>query len=208
MDFFPEPTPQSAEEEPQPYALPAWTAAPDDIMPGVVPLELVLGRSAGAVVFLTGIRAFPTGLAMSLGVRVRGSIRSRDLNDEIFDCDPGVGGWGAGRLKWGFELADGRRVTNVDRQAHLDLPNRDHQRPHHPDDAAWEPARPILNGGGGGGGRRSVDRDYWLWPLPPAGRLRVVCQWPDQGIGRIGHDLDAQPFLDAASRAQPLWPPS
>ena len=53
---------------------------------------------------------------------------------------------------------------------------------------------------------RSVDRDFWLWPLPPAGRLRVVCQWLDQGIEPIVQDLDAQVFLDAAARARPVWP--
>lgn len=32
----------------------------------VVPVELILGRSDSAVVMLTGMRAFPTGLGMSL----------------------------------------------------------------------------------------------------------------------------------------------
>jgi hypothetical protein len=33
-----------------------------------------------------------------------------------------------------------------------------------------------------GAGDQYADRDYWLWPLPPAGRLRVACQWLEQGI--------------------------
>ena len=86
--------------------------------------------------------------------------------------------WQTGRLKWGFELGDGRRVTNVDPWP--EQPNQDHSRPHHPDDWLWEPDHPVLQGGGAGGGDRSVDRDHWLWPLPPPGRLRVVCQWLDQ----------------------------
>ena len=32
--------------------------------------------------------------------------------------------WQAGRLKWGFELADGQRVTNVDPSAWLEQPNK------------------------------------------------------------------------------------
>jgi hypothetical protein len=43
--------------------------------------------------------------------------RHGDLNAEVFDGpyphDMGAE-WQAGRLKWGFELADGGRVTNVD----------------------------------------------------------------------------------------------
>lgn len=61
-------------------------------------------------------------------------------------------------------------------------------------------------GGGGGGDSRSIDRDYWLWPLPPAGLLRVVCQWLDQDIDIHIQDLDATVFIDAAGRAQPAWP--
>lgn len=63
----------------------------------------------------------------------------------------------------------------------------------------------MLSGGGGGGGSRSVNREYWLWPLPPAGRLRVVCQWHEHDIDLTVQDLDSQPFLDAAGRARPVW---
>ncbi len=173
------------------------------MIPGVVPLELVLGQSETAVVFLTGIRAFPTGLGMSLGVRVRGPVAGRDLSNQIFDndyrprdVDPGER---AARLKWGFELADGRRVTNMDTSPYTEQPD-------HPHDPKWEPDHPVLHGGGGGGGVRSVDRDYWLWPLPPPGRLRVVCQWTASNIDLTVQDIDAGPFLDAARRGQLLWP--
>lgn len=177
------------------------------MLPGVLPVELLLGRSPSTVVLLTGMRAFPTGLQMNLAVRVRGWVARRDLNSEVFDgpyrhdIDAQ---WQAGRLKWGFELADGRRVTNVDPWP--SQPNQDHSRPHHPDDWKWEPDHPVLMGRGGGGGDRSVDRDYWMWPLPPAGRLHVVCQWLDQDIDMTVQELDAEPFLKAAQRARPAWP--
>ena len=208
MDFFP-PLPEPAEfDEPDEQPQPAWSGAPDDVLPGVVPVELVLGRSDSTVVLLTGMRAFPTGLEMHLGARVRGPVRRRDLHGEVFDgpYDHGMhADWQAGRLKWGFELADGRRVTNVDPWP--EPPDTDDSGPR-PVGAQWEPDRPVLQGGGGGGGSRSVDRDYWLWPLPPAGRLLVVCQWPDQGIETTSQELDAGPFLEAARRARPLWPPA
>jgi len=65
---------------------------------------------------------------------------------------------------------------------------------------------PVLRGGGGGGGDRSWDMSYWLWPLPPPGHVRLVCQWLGQGIAQTVQDLDAQPFLDAADRSRPIWP--
>lgn len=113
MDFFPEPLAPTEQEEPDEPVQPAWTCAPHDVLPGVVPLELILGRSGDTVVQLSGMRVFPTGVEMTLSVRLRGSIRDFDLNRELFDGpyrrDMGAE-WQAGRLKWGFEFVDGRQV--------------------------------------------------------------------------------------------------
>jgi hypothetical protein len=201
MNFFPDVPLPGDKDGPEQPPQPAWMGAPEDVVPGVVPVELILGRSEDTVVMLAGMRAFPTGLGMRLGVRVRGRVHRRDLHSEVFDgpyTHDMDADWQAGRLKWGFELADGRRVTNVDPPPW----------PPHSDqlDPAWEPDRPVLIGGGGGGGTRSVDRDYWLWPLPPAGPLRVACQWLEQGIEMSVQELETQPFLEAAARAQPVWP--
>jgi len=170
---------------------------PDDVLPSVVPVELVLGRSASMVVMLSGIRAFPIGLQVQLGVRVRGRLVPEDLHQEVFD-HPGRRSTSprrnTGGLRWGFELADGRRVTNVD--AWPDTTAGDRQ---------WEPDHPVPIGSGGGGGSRAADRSYWLWPLPLPGRLRVACEWTHQGIDFTEHDLDTQLILDAASHARPVW---
>jgi hypothetical protein len=212
MDFFPDVPPVGDRDEPEEPPQPAWTGPPDDVLPGVVPVELIIGQSESTVVMLTGMRAFPTGLGMRLVVRVRGRVHRRDLSGEIFDgpyTHDMDADWQAGRLKWGFEFADGRRVTNVDppwppisdRVGWASWPpGPDHV------DRAGEPDRPVLVGGGGGGGDRSADRAYWLWPLPPAGPLRVACQWLEQGIEMSVQDLQTRPFLEAAARARPIWP--
>jgi hypothetical protein len=202
MDFFPDPpTPDPDDVDADEGYQPAWAGPPDDVLPGVVPVELLLARSETTVVLLSGVRAFPEGLAMTLSVRVRGRLGDLDLHTEVFDGPyrHGVGEeWQAGRLKWGFEFADGRRATSVDPPV-----GQGDDRPW--TDREWRPDRPVLSGRGGGGSRRSTDRDYWLWPLPPAGRLRIVVQWPRQGIDATTHELDAQPLLDAAARARPVW---
>ena len=201
VDFFPDP-PEPREQEPEEDEgyQPVWHSAPEDVLPGVVPIELILGRSQSTVVMLTGIRAFPESLAMNLAVRVRGPLGGRDLHAEVFDGpyphDTGAQ-WQRDRLKWGWEFADGRRATSVDQ------PAWDDERAW--TDKTWRPPHPVLTGQGGGGSRRSIDRDFILWPLPPPGRLRLVFQWPQQGIEQVVHDLDAQPFLDAAARARPVW---
>jgi hypothetical protein len=33
----------------------------------------------------------------------------------------------------------------------------------------------------------------------------VACQWLEQGIEMSVHELQTQPFLEAAARARPVW---
>ena len=194
-DFFPEPAATSDEAGVEDSPQPLWLNPPEDMLPGVVPVELIIGRSDRAVVMLTRMRAFPDGLSMTLGVRTRGLMRRFDLTDEIFnephrhDQDDD---WRRDRLKWGFEFVDGRRATNVDAWDHGVDPEQ-------------IPDHPVLSGGGGGGGDRSTDREYWLWPLPPPGSLKVVCQWLMLGIEPTISEINADQVVAAAARAVPLW---
>jgi hypothetical protein len=58
------------------------------------------------------------------------------------------------------------------------------------------------------GSARSEDHSrysFWLWPLPPAGRLEIVCEWPAAGIPLTRTELDASEVLAAASRAQTIF---
>lgn len=194
-DFFPDPpgVPDEPEETPQP----AWMGPPTDVFPGAIPLELVIGRSHKAAVMVTGLRAFPTGVAMTLLVRTRERLpRGLNLNEEVFDGPfrhEQDQAWQRDRFKWGFEFSDGRRVTSVDPWP------RSFEPTHIPD-------RPVLMGRGGGGDDRAVERDYWLWPLPPPGTLKVVCQWPQLGIDPTTSTIDAHEIEAAASRSQAVWP--
>lgn len=62
---------------------PVWLNLQKDELPGIVPVELILGRSDQVVVMLTGMRAFTTALAMTLHVRTRTRLGRRNLNEEI-----------------------------------------------------------------------------------------------------------------------------
>jgi hypothetical protein len=176
-------------------------------MPGVVPVELVLGRSADAVVVLTEMRAYPTGVELAVGVRLHPDARrgGRGSPDTLLDMDDAGGyadeaEWQAERLVWELELADGRRVTSVDADPFRELLERGQGR----GDRLPDP--PVLVRRNGVGHADRAERSYWLWPLPPPGRLRVACRWPARGIERTVSVLDADLVRAAAARARPLWP--
>src|SRR5215469_13415278 len=69
-----------------------------------------------------------------------------------------------------------------------------------------EPPGPILQPRGGGGTAHYQHSRWWAWPLPPAGPLRFICQWPTLATGQTRVDIDAQLILDAARQAVQLWP--
>jgi hypothetical protein len=63
----------------------------------------------------------------------------------------------------------------------------------------------------GGGGGMSDDRSvtmrpaFWLWPLPPAGPLRLSCEWPIVDIALSSIELDAGDLRGASSGSTRLW---
>jgi hypothetical protein len=84
-------------------------------------------------------------------------------------------------------------VTNID-------PGR---WPHEPD---GEPTGPLMFGRGGGGGGAKWEQRYWVWPLPPAGPMAFVCEWPARAIPLTEHEVDGTRIREAASSAEVLWP--
>jgi hypothetical protein len=95
-------------------------------------------------------------------------------------------------LRIGVQFADGSKATNTSEFHHGDGP----------------PPAPVLRTGGGGGGDRSWHQNEWVWPLPPPGPLTFVCEWPAAGIALTRSEIDAQLILDAADRAQRIFPDS
>jgi hypothetical protein len=71
-----------------------------------------------------------------------------------------------------------------------------------------EPPTLVLNNGGGNGGDEefSGTGKLWLWPLPPAGELRLVAQWLDFGLEETSVPLDGGHLRDAAAGAEAFLP--
>ena len=196
-DFF-EPPPPPLPEERIRHRPPVWSGPPHGTLPGVVPLELVLARSEVAAVYVSRLSAYPTGVELDLM-----TIAASDEDDEALD--PTLFGphrhrmrrraAGTGipdeMLRFGVEFADGRRATNTGGGG---LPRPD-----------TEPAGPVLHPGGGGGGGGRWHQVMFLWPLPPPGRLVLVCEWPAAGIPLTRTEIDAGAILEAAQRARVIF---
>jgi hypothetical protein len=103
-----------------------------------------------------------------------------------------------GFLRIGLELPGGGRVSNLGRA------------PFARRSASEAPTAPVFVQNGGGGGQSSGDgvslsADYWLWPLPENGDLRVSCAWPIVGIPLGTVVLDAERIRTASAHTIQLW---
>ena len=163
---------------------------PDAEFPGNVPIDtLLLGRTEQVAVGVTGLSAFSGGIEISLTARIRPSADhpeehlpggSRDLTASRRS------------FRFGLQFSDGGRAAG---SLGGTRPDRDSQ-----------PAGPVLYAFAGGGRPYSFISRWWTWPLPPAGPLEFVCEWPAFGIAESRAVIDAQLILDAARRGVRLWP--
>lgn len=194
-DFFEFPEPEPEPERRQIRAQPPWISAPRGVVPGTVPLDLVLARNDRAAVAVTHLGAYPTGFRFDL------TVLAADEEDDELDPmimgpmrRPGMRRRVEARdemLRFGIQFADGAKATNV-----AGRPDWQSDEP---------PAGPVLRTGGGGGGGGEWTQHMWVWPLPPAGPLAFVCEWPAAGLELTRVEVEAQLFIDAASRAHQLF---
>jgi hypothetical protein len=173
MSFF-EPLP--APRLPSEPRMPAWARGPEDMIPGVVPVALLVARTATHAVLIDNLLVYPTGFDFDLAVRRRPGHPRRP------------GRWGHD-LRLEVRFADGRRADNDPRRW-----------PHPSADRLPDPPLLYQSVSGPDGGH------VWLWGLPPPGPLTFACAWPTEQIPPSQAELDAGLVLAAAQRAQTLWP--
>ena len=160
---------------------------PEAELPGIVPIDtLHFARSEQAAVAIVGIAAYARGFEFFLARRIRPGTPG-------LDQDPTPEMVRRRRRETdGFpisvQFSDGRTAISGS-------PRGDS-----------EPTGPILQSRGGGGNSRSQLFRWWVWPLPPAGPLEFICQWPVYGIGETRVGIDGQLIIDAARRSVQLWP--
>jgi hypothetical protein len=180
---------------------PDWLGPPDNLVGGVVALELVVAHSQKAAVWIDSAIAYPSGVEFEIEVRWRPEVfdvvsrgapwlyrlgTSRKLPDELFRA--------------GFQLADGSKVTTIPTGLG-GVPGATAV------ERSWdkEPEGPLLISRGGGGSGQSWSHRLWLWPLPPEGPLSFVCEWPALGITLARAQVQSSLIREAAARSQTLW---
>lgn len=188
------------------YVPPEWAGAPRYELPAVVHLGLFLHRSPTFIMAVESVKVHSTGCLFDLSWRLRRRNESDEQWDELnasFFSQPHAR-WARPRqplaaLLCGVQLADGSKASSGA------MLNRPHPAPNAPN-----PDPPVLlfqgQGGNGGDDEMSSSGTLWLWPLPPAGDLRLVTQWTDMGMPETSITLDGGHLRDAAARVQPYWP--
>jgi hypothetical protein len=151
-------------------------------------LELVLARAGKAAIYITHAAVHRTGFELDVHA-IASAEYGFDL--EIFGRHwPRVGQTRdhipSELLRIGLEFADGSKVTNIG-NGHY---------------GRGRPEGPVMSERRGHGGRTSWSQGYWVWPLPPPGKVQLVCEWPAADIALTRREVDAQVILDAAQRAQ------
>lgn len=179
-----------------------WFGRPEDELGAVVPLGVVVGRSENGVVALRQAIVYSTGLAFDVVAAARGLsdaqsnrlFHEQHLFEEGEEPPPAF-------LRIGLELPGGARVSNLGGRLH----RRHFLKPDK------EPEGPVFleHGGGGGsagGGNVSMNPEFWLWPIPEPGAIRVSCEWPVVEISLSTVEIEGGELRAAAGRVVPLWP--
>jgi hypothetical protein len=174
MSFFNLP----ALRPPTEHRMPAWSRGPVDMVPGVLPVALLVARSDTHAVLIDGLLVYPTGFDFDLAVR-RHPGQPRRHGQHLWEE----------QLYLEVRFADGRTADNGPGP----WPRPDDDRP---PDPPW--LYQSVSGPDGG--------HVWLWGLPPPGPLTFACQWPTEQIPPSQAELDAGLVLAAAARARTLWP--
>ena len=186
MGFFddlpaPEPAPSRRHQPWEP---------PEAELPGIVPIgTLLLARTDQVAVAVTGLSAFSAGIEIFLTARIR---PSAEHPEEHLPGGPRDLAASRRSFRFGLQFSDGGKAAGGPGAGR---PDRDS-----------EPAGPVLYPFAGGGGPHSFISRWWTWPLPPAGPLEFVCEWPAFGIAESRAGIDPQTILDAARRRIRLWP--
>lgn len=183
---------------------PPWAAPPSYELPAVVHVGKFLHHSPAMVMALRSAEVFSTGCSFNLSWIIR---RGEEDEDDWADkhslfFQPGMrlrrGTVPFSGLMFGVQFADGSKASTGARGPHGFMGSTGEP----------EPPTLVLNNGGGSGAPDELagSGTLWLWPLPPAGDLRLVAQWIDFGMEESSITLAGGQLRQAAAGVQRFWP--
>ena len=154
---------------------------PSNVVPGILPLGRILGRSEQVVVTINALFVYLTGVEIDLCVLCHPSIAVGP--DSVFG--------GAAE-----DLRSGRMLV-----LDVELPGGVHARTSDGYDTCAE-AVALPRAASGDGSR--YDLRYWVSPLPTDGAITIGCEWPAFAVsGHIAVDVAA--LRSSVPLADALW---
>jgi hypothetical protein len=173
-------------------------------LPTPVEMDRVLARTDRAALVARAFAAHPFGYRFVVSVRLQSA--GEEHHPALrFLAYPGA----ARPVSWGRVVAKGRLPDGMLAIGLMHADGRfayaDRWNPllRHPDDD--EAAAMVSDGGYGD--PSAFEIPFEVFPLPPAGPLRLIFQWPEMGIEATSLELDARPLIAAAQDAVQTWPP-
>jgi len=172
----------------------AGAAAPEDEIGQPVAIDPILVEGEDAVVAVTGITAYSTGMQVEVAVRTdpdeaEGTTQPDDPMGEMGRPSPQQDDLPEELLRIQVEYPDGEVASSAD-----------------PPESEGEPTGPVLDFSSSQSTVSAWDYEFWLQPLPEPDDedLQVVFEWPAQGID-ASEPLDAAQIDAAAQRVTTLW---
>jgi hypothetical protein len=174
-----------------------WMGPPANVVGRAIALNILARTDVGAVA-VPGAVAYPAGVQFDLVIFVSpvASI-ARDLlvRQPAFEAAARNSGTLPDELfRWGLEFENGSKTTSVDPLP----PSADES-----GSAVHERPTVALLGGSIDVGRR--EERWWLSPLPPAGELAFVFEWPVIGIELTRIPFEADLLTLAGNETATLW---
>lgn len=162
---------------------------PDTEFPDMVRIGTLRFDTAGPIaVAVTGLLAYSNGFEFFLTRLARPDGPGSPLRRGRRPPHPGMPRVSYESFKIGVEFAGGGQAF-TDRRFEMSYED--------------EPDRPFLYPGGTISKWHREDSRWWVWPLPPPGRLDFICRL---GEAETRLSIDAQPILDASHRSTQAWP--
>ena len=173
---------------------PTWLP-PDNEIGVAADLRATLASDEHHALILIGCVGYSNGFDFTISYRSRDPI-SRELLGPGVAQSPGQG------LSIRIEYPDGRFSTSQRRVT--DAMRAFFQ-------AALEgktpplPPGPIVMPQRSGGGGKRYEFQFWCWPLPPDGPIKVTAEWAGAGIDSTTVEIDASSIRRAGLSSTRLW---
>jgi hypothetical protein len=170
---------------------------------GALAVEGFVGWSEEAAVAVRRVAALPDSFEVEVVAWLRRPPRNRRRRRGTHDREiilAEYGPWGYREedgslpvefVRFGVQFPDGGKATNVGSERHW------------PD--ATDPVHGLQTHSGSSSSGEAEQR-FSVWPVPAAGDIVFVCEWPAHGIAESRLTLDGDQLRAAAARARPVWP--